>query len=76
MTESKQKITKDTIIGDVLRAGPEAVEVLMDTGVHCIGCGAAQFESLHDGLAMHGMSEEDIEKIVEKLNKAVEESEN
>ena len=33
-----QKITKDMIIGDILRMDPEMAGVLVAGGMHCIGC--------------------------------------
>ena len=32
------EITKDTTIGDVLKIKPNAVPLLMEIGMHCIGC--------------------------------------
>ena len=34
-------ITKDTIIGDVLRIQPAAARILMEIGMHCLGCPAS-----------------------------------
>ena len=34
------EITKDTTIGDILRVKPAAIPLLMEIGMHCIGCPA------------------------------------
>lgn len=68
----KQKITGDMAIGDIVTEYPIAGEVLIEAGIHCVGCGAAFHETLHDGLAGHGMSEEEIIELIKKLNEAVE----
>ncbi len=64
-------ITKEIKIGELLIKYPQAVETLFEEGIHCLGCGAADFESLEDGLKAHGKSDQEIEEIVKKLNKAV-----
>ena len=71
--ETKQKITKETTIGEVLQISPKAAEILMNEGLHCIGCCGAAHESINDGLKMHGKSEEEIEEVVKKLNESLSE---
>ncbi len=63
--EEKATITKDMVIGDVLKANPDNAKVLMEAGMHCLGCPSSQAESLEDACAVHGMSVEDLLK---KLN--------
>ena len=31
-------ITKDTIIGDILKIAPQAAPIFMGIGMHCLGC--------------------------------------
>ena len=69
----KMKITKDTIIGECLAEYPKTAEVLFESGIHCVGCFAANVETIEIGLKSHGLSEEDIEKILVKLNKVANE---
>src|SRR3989344_3514915 len=64
----ERKITKDMTIGEVVQKYPAVTEVLMDEGVHCVGCGASYYETIAEGLAGHGRTEEEIAKIIEKLN--------
>lgn len=52
----------------LLEEKPEAVEVLFNAGLMCIGCGMAQHETLEQGLKFHGFSEKEINKLVERLN--------
>lgn len=63
------KITKDMIIGDLVRNYPESVKVLMGHGMGCVGCPSSQAESIADACQVHGM---DIESLLEALNKSVE----
>ncbi|NJL44162.1 MAG: iron-sulfur cluster assembly accessory protein [Nitrosarchaeum sp.] len=71
MQELTQKITKDMTIGEVVRAYPASAEILMEEGIHCVGCGAANFETLEQGLGGHGRSPEEIDEIVQMLNDAI-----
>lgn len=68
-------ITRETLIGDIVNNFPEAVEPLMDTGVHCIGCHISPFENLEQGLRGHGMNDEQIEETLNKLNSAIKKKE-
>jgi hybrid cluster-associated redox disulfide protein len=65
----KQLITKDMLIGEVASKYPETIEVMFKHGMHCIGCGMTAYETLEQGCMGHGMSEEDVGKMVEDMNK-------
>jgi hybrid cluster-associated redox disulfide protein len=48
-------ITKDMIIGDILRqCGPGVAPILMKSGMHCVGCPSAQGETLEQAAQVHG----------------------
>lgn len=66
-------IHKDMTIGELVQKYPSCIEVLMNKGVHCIGCGAAFFETIEEGLKGHGMSDEQVEEVVKQLNEAIPE---
>lgn len=57
-------ITKDMTIGEILRTAPDAAPVLMEAGMHCVGCPSAQGETLEEAAMVHGM---DIEALMGKL---------
>lgn len=67
----QSKITADMTIGDVVTRYPSVAEVLQDAGVHCMGCGGAYYETIAEGLAGHGLNEEEIVSVVERLNAAI-----
>lgn len=46
---------------------------ITNAGLHCVGCQAATWETLEAGMFGHGMSEKDVERLVERLNKLLEE---
>lgn len=59
------KITKDTIIGDILDADFDAAPFFLEMGMHCLGCPASRGESIEDACAVHGT---DPDELVAKLN--------
>jgi len=60
-----KQIDKDMIIGDVLKVDKGFVPILMQFGMHCLGCPSSQMESLEDACMVHGM---DVDELVGKLN--------
>ena len=70
--KNKTKITKDILILDLVEQNPDLVEVLTgDYGFHCVGCLAASMETLEQGALVHGMTDKEIDKLVEDLNKRI-----
>ncbi len=65
------RITKNTNFADILTACPESAEILFSYGLHCIGCQFSPMETLEQGAKGHNLSDEQVEKILEKLNKAI-----
>ena len=59
------KVTKDMQIGDLLQLAPEVAPVLMEVGMHCLGCPASQMETLEEAAMVHGL---DADLLVEKIN--------
>lgn len=60
-----KEITKDMLISEILEINEELAEVLMEAGMHCIGCAAASGETLEEACGVHGI---DVDELVEKLN--------
>ncbi|MFQ5405975.1 MAG: DUF1858 domain-containing protein [Candidatus Micrarchaeia archaeon] len=65
------KITAKTTLGDVVEKYPKAAQVLMNYGLHCIGCHIAVSETVEHGAQMHGLSEEELKKMLNEMNAAV-----
>ncbi len=59
------QISKETTIGELLRINPEVAPILMEVGMHCLGCPSAQAECLADAAMVHGL---DADLLVEKIN--------
>lgn len=62
------KVTKDSIIGDVLDMYPETAEFFFEIGMHCLGCPSARGESIEMACAVHGT---DPEALIAKINSAI-----
>ena len=60
------KIDKDMKIGELLEQAPEKAEILMDAGMHCLGCPASQAETLEEACEVHGI---DVNELGEEFNK-------
>ena len=58
------KINKDMTIGEILSANPAVALVLMEAGMHCLGCPSVQVESLAEAAFVHGM---DIDALMSKI---------
>lgn len=64
------KITKKTNLGELVQAHPKLGKVLAeDYGLHCVGCMAASFDTLEQGMKIHGYDDKEIDKMIKKLNK-------
>ncbi len=63
-----KKITKKTKLSE-LTGNEKATEILFECGLSCIGCPMAMQETIEEGCLAHGMSDKDINKLIEKLNK-------
>lgn len=63
------KITKDSLIGEVLDQYPDLATYFFDIGMHCLGCPHSRGESIEQACAAHGTN---ADELLEKLNKAIE----
>ena len=71
MTKQKpNKITAKMTFAEIMGKNPEAVGILLEKGMHCIGCPMSQMESLEDGCKSHGLNPDEIVKeLNEKIKK-------
>jgi len=61
-------ITKDMTISGILSKHPDTAEIFFKHGMHCLGCAAAQFESLDEAASAHGI---DTDALVKDLNASI-----
>ena len=59
------QVVKETIMGDLLKSNPEVVPILLNAGMHCIGCPSSIGESLDEACMVHGI---DVDDLVTEIN--------
>ncbi|MCL5018141.1 MAG: DUF1858 domain-containing protein [Candidatus Pacearchaeota archaeon] len=64
----KKEISKNMTFAEVLEKYPESANILFESGLHCIGCGGAMYETIEQGCMMHGFSKKQIDDLIKKLN--------
>lgn len=65
------QITKDTMIGELLRDQEHIdsiAEVLFGIGMHCLGCPSSQMETIEQAAMVHGIEPQEL---VDRLNDVV-----
>lgn len=60
-----QSVTKDMIIGELIMIDRGIIPILMQAGMHCIGCPSSQGETLEEACMVHGM---DVEALLTDIN--------
>ncbi len=63
------KITKDTIIGDILDIAPQTAPIFLSIGMHCLGCPSSRGETVAEACAVHGV---DLNALLAEVNAAIE----
>ncbi len=48
-------VSKDMTIGQLIAQFPNVAPVLMQIGMHCLGCPSAQAETLEEAAMVHGI---------------------
>ena len=63
------QITKSTMIGELLQIDQNIAPILLNIGMHCLGCPSSQMESLEEAAMVHGM---DADVLVQQINDFLE----
>ena len=63
------KVTKDSIIGEILDMDRTTAPYFLEMGMHCLGCPSARGETLAQACAVHGV---DADELVAKINAHLE----
>ena len=59
------KVTKETLIGDILDHNVETARFFFEIGMHCLCCPHSRGESIEDACTVHGT---DADELVKKIN--------
>ena len=60
-----EKITADMTIGEILNVREDVAPILLNMGMHCLGCPSAQMETLEQAWGVHGV---DVNDILSQIN--------
>lgn len=63
------KVTKDTMIGELLQINADVAPLLLSIGMHCLGCPSSQMETIAEAAMVHGI---DPDGLVEDINNFLE----
>ena len=63
------EITKQTKMGEMIEYDRGIAVVLMESGMHCVGCPASIGESLEEACMVHGL---DADEVLAKVNEYLE----
>lgn len=58
-------VTKDMTINEIIGIDKGVIPILMNSGMHCVGCPSAQAETLEEASMVHGMN---AEKLISDIN--------
>lgn len=61
----KSIISKKSKFSELMKH-PEAIEILMEKGMHCFGCPMAMQENIEQGAKAHGI---DADELIKEINK-------
>ena len=50
------RVTKDTMIGDLLQIDQNVAPLLLNIGMHCLGCPSSQMETIEEAAMVHGLA--------------------
>lgn len=64
-----KKIDENTNIAELIEENPELNDTLYEYGLYCGNCYAAGFDTLEAGAKSHGLEDDEIEELIEELNK-------
>ncbi len=63
------RVTKDMTIQKVIEADEGTADILMEAGMHCLGCAMAHGETIEQACAVHGI---DADALMASINQYLE----
>ncbi len=58
-------VTQDMVIADIIALNEGVIPILINAGMHCVGCPSAQGETLEEACSVHNMQ---VDRLVEEIN--------
>ena len=63
------RVNKSTMIGELLQIDENVAPILLNIGMHCLGCPSSQMETLEQAAMVHGI---DPDMLVDEINNFLE----
>ena len=63
------RVSKSTMIGELLQIDQNVAPILLNIGMHCLGCPSSQMESIEEAAMVHGV---DADMLVDEINNFLE----
>ncbi len=68
----KQQVTKNMVLGMVVLQHPQSAKIMLEYGLHCVGCKANTFDTIENGSKLHGLTDTEIDEMVSRINDSIE----
>lgn len=65
-------VTKYDLLGMLMQECPRAAELLAEYGLHCVSCYMNDFDTLETGAQIHGMTDEEMDEMINEINLQLE----
>ena len=63
------QVSKSTMIGELLMIDENVAPILLNIGMHCLGCPSSQMETIEEAAMVHGI---DPDALVKEINDFLE----
>ena len=63
------RVNKSTMIGELLQNDENVAPILLNIGMHCLGCPSSQMETIEQAAMVHGI---DPDMLVDEINNFLE----
>lgn len=54
------QVTKETMIGELLQIDSNVAPLLLNIGMHCLGCPSSQMETIEEAAMVHGINPDEL----------------
>lgn len=63
------RVNRSTMIGELLQIDQNVAPILLNIGMHCLGCPSSQMETIEQAAMVHGI---DPDMLVDEINNFLE----
>ena len=63
------RVNKSTMIGELLQIDENVAPILLNIGMHCLGCPSSQMETIEQAAMVHGI---DPDMLLDEINNFLE----